>query len=381
MMVLTVNAGSSSVRLVAMRMEGGRWHRKAASHSERTPDDKRAALRELLSQIGGAAIDAVAHRVVHGGDRLTATCRLDADTEAQIRRLAPLAPLHNPAALDWIQAARAVLPGSVPHVAAFDTAFFATLPAVARTYALPRELCTRLQLRRYGFHGLAHQGLLRQWCALETAAPANARVISLQLGSGCSITASRGGVPIDTSMGFSPLEGLVMATRSGDVDPGLLLHLQRTLLIGPQELDELLNTRSGLLGVSGHSGDMRTLLECDDDATRLALDLYCQRARKYVGAYLAVLGGADAVLFGGGVGEHAPVIRERILAGMEWAKIELDPAANRAAVGVAARISPERGPNSGLASVWTLPVDEAVLLAEEAARVLRPSQPQERPNG
>jgi acetate kinase len=371
MIVLTVNAGSSSIRLAALEQAAGQMRCIAAIHGTQPGPAREDALRNLLSRLDGARVDVVAHRVVHGGDSLVDACIIDAPVEAEISRLAPLAPLHNPAAVAWLQACRAVLGTQVPQVAVFDTAFYAQLPPVARTYALPRELSERLHLRRFGFHGLAHQGMLRRWRELEPGVTADARVISLQLGAGCSITATRGGIPVDTSMGFSPLEGLMMATRSGDVDPGLLLYLQRTQSLTPENLEHMLNSDSGLLGVSGISADMKLLLESDAPAARLAVALYCHRARKYVGAYLAVLGGADAILIGGGVGENAPAVRERILGELQWAGIDLDPALNRAAAGVEARISAAGRPSGTCGtSIWTVAVNESVILAEEALRTV-----------
>ncbi len=371
MRVLTINAGSSSIRLAVLEETGHGLRRAAALHHAHPPADAVSAMRSFLAAPGVLPVDVVAHRVVHGGSELVEACLLDPAVEAQIERLSPLAPLHNPAALAWFRACRAAVGEQIPQVAVFDTAFFAALPPAARTYALPQDLLERLPLRRFGFHGLAHQGMLRRWRALAPLASPDARVISLQLGAGCSITASVGGVPRDTSMGFSPLEGLVMATRCGDVDAGLLLHLQRALAMTPDALEHLLNTRSGLLGVSGISSDMRVLLESQAPAAQLAVELYCYRARKYVGAYLAVLGGADAVLFGGGVGENAPAVRARILGGMQWAGIHLDAAANDAAVGTESRIDALSAADSNGAQVWTLPVDESSSLAAEALRVIR----------
>jgi acetate kinase len=379
MRVLTINAGSSSVRLAVLEESPEGLRRAAASHRKQLPPDTAISLQEFLTQSAAPPFDLIAHRIVHGGEKLVETCVIDPSVEAEIERLAPLAPLHNPASLAWVRACRAVIGPDVPQFAVFDTAFYAGLPPVARQYALPRELTADLHLRRFGFHGLAHQGMLQHWRRLEPSADPAARVISLQLGAGCSITASRGGVPLDTSMGFSPLEGLIMATRSGDVDAGLLLHLQRTLSLSPDRLEHVLNTGSGLLGVSGISGDMRTLLESDTADARLAVELYGYRARKYVGAYLAVLGGADAVLFGGGVGENAPAIREQILRGLQWAGIHIDAEANRSAVGIPARIDTASSGGQG-AAIWTLPVDESLRLAEEALRACRPA-PEERHRG
>ena len=300
MNVLVVNAGSSSVRLSSFRSE----------KREDVHLDEEAIPEQALAQLGKPEL--CAHRVVHGGEKLVAPIRVDEAVEAEIERLTPLAPLHNPIALRWIRAAQKAF--GVPQVAVFDTAFFANLPAAASTYPLPRELMARFGVRRFGFHGLAHQAMWRAWCAMRPDLPDGGRVITLQLGSGCSAAAIDRGRPLDTSMGFSPLEGLVMATRGGDLDPGLLLHLAAQV-----DLEPILNHQSGLAGLAGHGGDMRAILAANDDASKLAIDVYCHRARKYVGAYLAVLGGADGVVFGGGVGEHSEDIRNRILAGMGWA--------------------------------------------------------------
>ena len=361
--LLTVNAGSSSLRLAAFAASGAGVRLLASRHyaGSSAGDD---ALESFLKEESIVGVSAVAHRVVHGGSHLTVPCRIDAAVEAEIRRLAPLAPLHNPAALNWIERCRTLLGAAIPQVAVFDTAFYAGLPAIAATYALPRDLARRHNARRFGFHGLAHEAMWRRWRALH-ARPGVA-VISLQLGAGCSITAVRDGAAVDTSMGYSPLEGLVMATRAGDIDPGLVLYLQRAEGLAPDAMERMLNEQSGLLGLSGTTGDMRRLLEDATPTARLAVELYGYRARKYVGAYLAALGGADAILFGGGVGEHAPAVRWSILAGLQRLGIELDAEANRAAVGREGRISAL----GSAVDVWVVPVDEAALLAEKAVAVL-----------
>lgn len=306
MHILTVNTGSYSVRLTAFTRHGDNLTMLVSvRHALAASSDPQSLLRGFVQTQGFTAVDAVAHRVVHGGARFTDSCLLDREVEREIERLAPLAPLHNPAALRWIDATREVFGINVAQVAVFDTAFFAALPKVARTYAIPHELAEKHGLRRYGFHGLAHQAMWRRWCELRPGIHGGGRVITLQLGSGCSITATDQGMPRDTSMGFSPLEGLMMATRSGDVDVGLITFLQRQESLTPDQTERLLNEHSGLLGVSGISADMRLLLESQDERARLAVDLYCYRARKYLGAYLAVLGGADAIVFGGGAGENS----------------------------------------------------------------------------
>mgnify|MGYP001187772061 FL=1 len=363
MRVLTVNAGSSSLRLGLCEGDGAVIRRIAEVKYEGTQITV-AWLESFLAQ-APSEVEAVAHRVVHGGEHMTSSRLIDAGVEGEIERLAPLAPLHNPPALQWIRACRRVLGDRVPQVAVFDTAFYCHLPAVARAYALPLETCRELGIRRYGFHGIAHQAMWRRWRQLRPDLEDGGRVISLQLGAGCSATAIARGRPLDTSMGFSPLEGLVMATRPGDVDPGAMVYLQRALGWGPNELDDLLNNHSGLLGLSGLSGDMRVLLSSDSPEARLAVELYCYRARKYVGAYMAVLAGADGILFGGGVGEHAPQVRQAILRDMEWCGVALDPEANAAATSGEHRIS-----RADSLDVWVVPVDEAAVLAEEAIRVV-----------
>ncbi|MCA1805164.1 MAG: acetate/propionate family kinase [Xanthomonadaceae bacterium] len=361
-MILTINAGSSSLRLAAFEAGPDGLHRTAAIHHARDGAGPRDLLQRFLHDHKLPAPERVVHRVVHGGDAFVTPCRIDAAVEDGIDRLAPLAPLHNPAALELIRISRELFGETVFQVAVFDTAFFHELPDLAAGYALPGELAARYGLRRYGFHGLAHQALWQSWRERQSPAPQGARIISLQLGSGCSISAIRDGRPLDTSMGFTPLEGLVMATRSGDLDPGLLLYLQRHAGLDARQLEEILNHRSGLLGLSGSSGDMRELLASDSPGARQAIGLYCYRAAKYIGAYLAVLGGAQAIVFGGGVGEHAPLIRARILENLRWAGIHLDPAANEATIGQPACISASTSP----VSIWVLPVDEASLMAEQA---------------
>ena len=366
MKLLTVNVGSSSVRLSVFSIGEAKPTCVASYHGKQDASKALAVLREVLRDWQLAGVDAVAHRIVHGARLLVKPCLIDRDIEAQIRALAELAPLHHPAALAWIKACHELLGASVPQVAVFDTAFFAELPEVAASYALPHALCAKYGFRRYGFHGLAHQAMWQQWCALRTHTQAKARLISLQLGSGCSIAAVKDGQALDTSMGFSPLEGLVMATRCGDIDPGLLSYLLRNEGLTAAQLDRLLNEQSGLLGLSGSSADMHRLLLTDDANARLAIAVFCYRARKYLGAYFAVLGGADAIVFGGGIGEHAAAIRRHILTGMEWCGITLDERANDATIGDVGRISAHDSP----VEVWVLPVDEAEILCSEAMSIL-----------
>jgi acetate kinase len=358
--ILTVNTGSSSVRLAAFTCDGDAFTELASIRHDLSAGEPWVILKEFMQSRALKGITVAVHRVVHGGVNLAASCLIDQKVEQEIERLALLAPLHNPVALQWIRATREVLKDIV-QVAVFDTAFFTALPETARAYAIPHELAEKHGLRRYGFHGLAHKSMWQSWRALQPGSLQSTRIISMQLGAGCSITAIDNGLPRDTSMGFSPLEGLVMATRSGDIDPGLATFLQRQESLTAEQLDRLLNARSGLLGVSGISADISELLRSPDELARLAVDLYCYRARKYVGAYLAVLGGADAIVFGGGVGENVPEVREKILTGMNWCGIEVDTQKNYGAKGISCISSP-----FSRIEVWVTPVNEAVILAREA---------------
>jgi len=356
--LLVVNAGSSSLRLALYRCTAQGLRRLRDLRLE-APDPAPAPVRECLA--GQPPVVRVAHRIVHGGT-LTRPRLIDPAVLAEVERVAPLAPLHNPAALAWFRVCRDLLGPSVPHVAVFDTAFFADLPERAATYGLPRALARAHGLRRQGFHGIAHEAMWRAWRDRRPDLPQGGRLITLQLGAGCSVTATSAGRAVDTSMGFTPLEGLVMATRCGDIDPGLLLHLQRDAVIDTEALERLLGREGGLAGISGVSGDLRVLLGSEDPAARLAVEVFCYRARKYVGAYMAALGGVDGIVFGGGAGEHLPPIRAGILGGLEGLGIGLDAARNDAAIGHAAGISTEASP----VEVRVEPVDEAAVIAGAA---------------
>ncbi len=367
--ILTVNAGSSSLRLAAFVATGEAFSLLARGHFPGVRNGFAEILRAFLKDHGIEEVAVVAHRIVHGGMRLSSSRLLDAETEVEIERLIPLAPLHNPPALAVLRACRTLLGVNTPQVAVFDTAFYEDLPEVARTYPIPHDLADKHGLRRYGFHGLAHQAMWRRWRELRPGIHEGGRVISVQLGAGCSMTAVERGAPRDTSMGFSPLEGLMMATRAGDLDPGVITWLQRREVLSPEVVERMLYYNCGLQGVAGES-DMRRLLAREDADARLAVEMYCHRARKYLGAYLAVLGGAEAILFGGGVGENAPSVRAKILAGMEWAGIAPDAQANRAAVATEARICRPQSRTE----IWVIPVDEAAILAQEAVAVTRPHE-------
>jgi len=270
---------------------------------------------------------AAGHRLVHGGSKYSAPQRIAEDLLAELHTLARLDPDHTPEAIRGIRFLSRLFP-ELPQVACFDTAFHRSLPKVARMYALPRKFYDE-GVRRYGFHGLSCEYIMRELQATEGEL-ADGRVIILHLGSGSSMTAVRNGKSVDTSMGFTPLEGLVMGTRSGDVDPGAILYLEEHGHASPEGMDTLLNRRSGLLGVSGISADMRELLhkEASDSRAAEAIELFCYRAKKYVGAYAAALGGVDLLVFSGGIGENSPAIRERICEGLGFLGIKLDSSLN-----------------------------------------------------
>jgi acetate kinase len=366
-MILTINSGSTSIKLGLFEtVPGGALRCTGTERHAGRNLDAQALLGALNAKLP-APPQVIAHRIVHGGTRFVQPVRIDSTVLAGIEELSPLAPLHNPPALRCVQAARSLWP-QVPQVAVFDTAFFAGLPRVAAEYALPARLGIEQGVRRYGFHGLAHQAMWHAWCELAVELPQGGRLITLQLGGGCSITAIDQGKPLDTSMGFSPLEGLIMETRSGDADPAIVPYLERRLGLSGDELVQLLNTQSGLAGLSGADGNPAALLQNPAPQARFALELYCYRIRKYVGAYLAVLGGCDGIVFGGGVGEHVPYVRERSLAGLKWAGITLDEARNRAACGGAARIDT----GGGAIRVEVIPVDEESTLAGAALALLNP---------
>ena len=366
MNILTVNTGSSSVRL-AIFEDGAGSVKKVSSQTlgpeESTPQE---CIQNFMAVHDAGPFAAVAHRIVHGGTRVVGSCLIDEDVLREVERLSILAPLHNPLALRWIQACRSVLGSDVPHVVVFDTAFFAAMPDVAKVYALPGALCREHGIQRYGFHGIAHRAMFQRWKKLRPDLEKGGKLISLQLGSGCSITAVDRGLPVDTSMGFSPLEGLMMSTRCGDIDPGVLVYLQKSAGLSIDELDTVLNKSSGLSGVSAVSGDMRTVIGSEEPAARFAIELYCYRAKKYIGSYMAALGGVDGIAFGGGVGENAPLIREKILENMRWSGIDLDRRRNSDTIGTERQISS----SSGRVDVRVIPVSESEVLAQEAIGVL-----------
>ena len=323
-----------------------------------------------------ASIEAVGHRVAHGGERFRSSVRVDDEVFRAIEDVIDLAPLHNPANLKGIVAARSVLGAGIPQVAVFDTAFHQTLPERAYLYALPYQLYRRHKVRRYGFHGTSYRYVAWRYRQITGRTREQTKIIALHLGNGCSICAIDAGNSVDTSMGFTPLEGLVMGTRSGDLDPAILDYVAAKEGLSLAEVEGLLNKQSGLLGVSGLTNDMRELLaeaeEHDDRRAKLAIDLFSYRARKYIGAYLAALDGADAIVFAGGIGEHAPAVRERICEGLSWLGVTLDREANaRAVEREVQRISAD----GSRVEVWVIPTDEELLIARDTVRVIAGLEP------
>jgi acetate kinase len=314
------------------------------------------------------SVAATGHRVVHGGEHYAHAVRVDRDAFEALGSLNHLAPLHNPPALAVMKIVQERFP-DVAVVADFDTAFFHDLPETARAYAIPAELADLHGIRRYGFHGLAHQFMSRQLESLSPDGKFPERMVTLQLGQGCSAAALRDGKPVETSMGFTPLEGLVMGTRSGDIDAGVLLYLAQQGH-GWDELENTLNRKSGLLGLSGESDDIRRLQKLEarqHPGARLALEVFCQRILKYIGAYTAVLGGVDAIAFGGGIGENSAAVRWRVCSGLGWLGVDIDEEFNTSCVGKGGRISTEESS----VDVHVIPVDEEPLIAGATWKVLR----------
>lgn len=366
MRVLVVNAGSSSLKLRVLDPSDALLA-EADLPPPRGADDA-ASVAEALESLG--RVDAVGHRVVHGGTAFTAPVLVDHGVVAAIRELSALAPLHQPKSLAGLEAVSAALPG-VPSVACFDTAFHASIPAAAATYALPAEWRRRWALRRYGFHGLSHAYASRRVAELlGRHRDPDLRVVTCHLGAGASLAAVRGGRSVDTTMGFTPLEGLVMATRSGSVDPGLVLWLAVHEGIAPSELSDALEHRSGLLGLAG-TADMRAVLDGAEHGqpdARLALDAYLHRLRASIAAMAASLGGLDAVAFTGGVGERSAVVRALAADGLGFLGIALDPLANGKAGGAVG--DRDVSAAGAAARTFVIPAREDVEIARGVREVL-----------
>ena len=316
-----------------------------------------------------ADIHAIGHRVVHGGERFTHSVLITDEVLRGIEDCIELAPLHNPANIKGVQAARHLFGPGMPQVAVFDTAFHQTLPEKAYLYAIPYQFYRRYKMRRYGFHGTSHRYVAYRYRQLRNLNREQTSIITLHLGNGCSAAAIRGGDSIDTSMGMTPLEGLVMGTRSGDIDPAIIDYLAVKEGLTIPQIESLLNKQSGLIGISGLTNDMRELLEeaheNNDRRARLAIEIFCYRARKYIGAYLAAMGGADAIVFTGGIGENAPEVRSSICDGLQWMGLELDRERNaKCTNGCEGLISTE----SSRLAAYTIPTDEELLIARDTVR-------------
>ncbi len=409
MNVLVLNCGSSSVKfqLIATNLEqiaqntdvrlahgiieriGGAAiitftsEGSAPQRSAAPVRDTRAAveiiLRWIISGESGIAtvnsfadIHAVGHRVVHGGERFSNSVLITEEVLRGIEDGIELAPLHNPANIAGIVAARASLGMGVPQVAVFDTAFHQTLPEHAYLYAVPYQLYRRHRLRRYGFHGTSHRYVAYRYRTLRGIGREATNILTLHLGNGCSIAAIRGGNCIDTSMGLTPLEGLVMGTRAGDVDASVVDFIASKEGLTAAEVESLLNKQSGLLGISGLTDDMRELLaeahEHNDRRARLAIEIFCYRARKYIGSYLAAMNGADAIVFTGGIGENSSEIRARICEGLAWLGVQIDAERNAAHTsGGEVSISSDES----RVAVYVIPTNEELLIARDAVRVVK----------
>lgn len=373
-LVLVLNAGSSTLKYQVVDPGPGTAQVRGLVDrigSSAVPDHD-AALDRMQEDLCAHDVTArslrgIGHRVVHGGPQLSAPKLLNNDVLAEVERASRWAPLHNPPAVAGIRSAATHFP-VVPQVVAFDTAFFSDLPATAATYAIDADAAERESVRRYGAHGISHEYVAGQAAAFLGRPPAELDQIVLHLGNGASAAAISGGRPVDTSMGLTPLEGLVMGTRGGDLDPGILLHLLRHTDLGVEGVEDLLHHRSGLAGLAG-TADFRDLVR-DVDAgearAHTAYAVYCHRLRKYVGAYLAVLGGADVLTFTAGVGEHSPRLRADSLAGLERLGITLDPGRNSSTESGPRRISAD----SSSVKVLVVPTNEELAIARQVAAVL-----------
>ncbi|MFV0495257.1 acetate kinase [Mycobacterium sp.] len=376
-LVLVINSGSSSLKFQLVDPDSGRA--RAAGLVEQIGEasspiaDHDAALRRAFDMLADDGIDlsdcglvAVGHRVVHGGNRFHMPTVLDDGVIAELEELSALAPLHNPPALSGIEVARRLLP-DVAHVAVFDTAFFHGLPPEAATYAIDRDVAERWSIRRYGFHGSSHEYVSFQAAEFLGRAVEDVNQIVLHLGNGASVSAVAGGRPVETSMGMTPLEGLVMGTRSGDIDPGIIGYLSRSAGMNIAEIESMLNKKSGVAGLAGERDfrRLRAKMDSGDAAAKLAYDVFVHRLRKYIGGYLAVLGHTDVLSFTAGIGEHDAAVRRDALSGLDELGIEIDR--NRNATGSGARrISTDRSP----VTVLVVPTNEELAIARDCVRVL-----------
>lgn len=377
-LVLVINSGSSSLKYQVVEPDSGTARatglvERIGEESSSVPDHD-AALRRAFDTLADDGIDlqasgivAVGHRVVHGGNTFYQPTLLDDSVIDRLDELSDLAPLHNPPALKGIEVARKLLP-DIAHIAVFDTGFFHDLPPAAATYAIDRDLAQRYQIRRYGFHGTSHRYVSEQAAAFLDRSVGDLRQIVLHLGNGCSASAIAGTRPLDTSMGLTPLEGLVMGTRSGDIDPSVVGYLSHTAKMGVDEVESMLNQRSGVLGLSGERDfrRLRTMIESGYETAQLAYSVFTHRLRKYIGAYLAVLGHTDVISFTAGIGENDPAVRRDALAGMEALGIVLDQRRNLGGGKGARQISADDSP----VAVLVVPTNEELAIARDCVNVL-----------
>lgn len=378
MPILALNCGSSSIK--SALIDSARRRRLADVRRE---DVDASGFSEAVAHVlhemrarsaGHGEPDAIAHRIVHGGERFVRATQIDDTVLGEIEQLSDLAPLHNPPALAAVRQARAAYP-QTPHIAIFDTAYHATLPRHAREYALPQDLRERLGIRRYGFHGISHSHVMHSVAAHVGAAPSELRIISCHLGNGASAAAIEHGRSVETSMGMTPLEGLVMGTRAGDLDPGVLVYVLQSGALDVSTLDALLNKQSGMEGLTG-TNDLREIerrAAAGDEQCRLALAIYAHRVRKYIGAYAAVMGGVDAIAFTGGVGENSAPMRAACLQRLEFLGAELDDRRNRDARLDAASGCCEISRSGSRTRLLVVRADEELAMAIETAALLAAS--------
>lgn len=377
-LVLVINSGSSSLKFQLVDPDSGTARStglvERIGEAESSVPDHDAALRRAFEALADDGVDlktcgvvAVGHRVVHGGNSFHEPTLLDDAVIARLDELSDLAPLHNPPALEGIAVARKLLP-DIPHIAVFDTGFFHDLPPAAATYAIDRDLAQRYQIRRYGFHGTSHRYVSEQAAAFLDRPPGGLKQVVLHLGNGCSASAIAGTRPIDTSMGLTPLEGLVMGTRSGDIDPSVVSYLCHTAELGVDDIETMLNQRSGVLGLCGERDfrRLRTMIESGDGPAQLAYSVFTHRLRKYIGAYLAVLGHTDVISFTAGIGENDAAVRRDAVAGMEELGIVLDERRNLGGGKGARQISADDSP----IAVLVIPTNEELAIARDCVSVL-----------
>ena len=376
--VLVLNAGSSSLKYQLIEPDSSKSLADGVveqiGESSSPVADHAAALQVAFEKLSEDGIDlkacglaAVGHRVVHGGAIFYRPTLVDDAVIAELKQLSMLAPLHNPPAVEGIEVARKMLP-DVPHIAVFDTAFFHNLPAAAATYAIDRELAEKWRIRRYGFHGTSHRYVSEQAAAFLGQPWENLNQIVLHLGNGASASAIAGGRPVDTSMGLTPLEGLVMGTRSGDIDPSVVSYLHREAKMSVDDIESMLNQQSGMLGLAGERDfrRLREMIESGDSAAQLAYDVFIHRLRKYIGAYLAILGRTDALTFTAGVGEKAAAVRADALSGLAGLGFEIDEQRNSQPAKDARRISTDTSP----IAVLVIPTNEELAIARDCLRAV-----------